>query len=334
MPDAMQNQKFDILVDCVVDQEVRLYLEEARKCFFAGAYNASVVMAWCGTILYFRKVVMRFGVDFFAYQLSVPETGKTTRLEEDVFNSWKRQIIERGLRVVNDQKLLEACKRMGIVVPEKVQIQFRERRNVFAHPDLEFATPEEALELVSLGREVYERSVETEFITNPAALIEYAKQTTDHHDVEQVSSYLKAPENDVLNCAHRILDAFIVDEDANPDVLIILWRALWNHLDEERKESLWRHIEQELQIILETPSSLRTPEEFANFIVWPSLDQEHEARDRIGMLYVEWFERLLQEDELRGSDMDLARQLLQYLPESQRERLRTVLREMMRRYTE
>jgi hypothetical protein len=69
-------------------------------------------------------------------------------------------------------------------------------------------------------------------------------------------------------------------------------------------------------------------------IVWPAPDAECPPRDRIGELFVTWLEGLVQSGQFKAEDMDLARELRQYLPSYLRERLNYVLQEMARRYVE
>jgi hypothetical protein len=332
VPDTTLLQGFDAIVNSAVEVDVRRYLEEARKCFGADANNAAVVMAWCGVILYFRKVVEKFGFDFLAYQRWVIDIGQQTETHpEDALNNWKSRIIEKSWEGVSDRQLLEACARMKLDLPERVWGEFRIKRNAFAHPDMEFSTPEEALELVKSGREVFNRRAQTELLAEIADLFAYAKQTTDSTGVQQAAYCLNASDNDVLESAHRVLDAFTKEREASQEGLIALWEALWRRLDDGRKGSLWKHIEQELQDVLDDANPLRSPEEMARFIVWPDPGTEHEGRDRIAEMYVAWLEHRVSDNEFINADMGLARDLRQHLPEPWQERLQCALEEMIRR---
>lgn len=330
MPDTTLLQEFDAIVDSAVEPDVRRYLEEARRCFGAGANNAAVIMAWCGIILYFRRVVERFGFDFLAYQRWVIDISEET-CPEDAFNNWKSSIIQKQWRGVSDHQLLEACERMQLDMPGEVKSEFRVKRNAFAHPDMEFAAPGEALELVRSGLEVYKRRVETAHLTYIVDLFAYAKQTTDSAAVQQAVYCLNASNNAVLECAHDVLDDFTVDREASQEGLTALWEALWKRLDEGRKESLWKHIVRRLQDVLDDPDSFRSPEELARFIPWPDPGTEHKGRDRIGEMYVAWLENRVSDDEFINADIGLARDLRQHLPEPWQERLQSALEEMIRR---
>ena len=323
-------QEFDAILNSIAEADVRRYFEEARRCFTAGASSAAVVMTWCGVVLYFRRIVERFGFDFLAYQLWAIDISQEERLE-DAFNNWKCPIVEKRWQRVNDQQLLEACKRMGLQVPERVQVEFRIKRNALAHPDMEFVTPEEALELIRSGQEVYSRRVENEQLTDIDGLFAYAKQTTDGAAVKQTADHLNVTDDDALQYAHRALDAFTKDEEASQEGLAAFWGALWDRLHEQGKESLWRHIERELQVILDDPVSLRTPEDMAGFIIWPDLHAEHKSRDKIAKMYLAWLEDRVNTDEFIDADMVLARDLRDHLPEPWRERFQRVLEEMIRR---
>jgi len=241
VPDTTLLQEFDAIADSAMEPDVRRYLEEARRCFGAGANNAAVVMAWCGVILYFRRVVERFGFDFLAYQRWAIDISEETH-SEDAFDKWKSSIIQKQWRGVSDHQLLEACKRMKLDVPGEVKSEFRVKRNAFAHPDMEFATPGEALELVRSGLEVYKRRVETAYLTDIVDLFAYATQTTDSAAVQQTVHFLNASDNAVLEYAHKVLDAFTDGRGTSQEGLTALWEALWKRLDEGRRESLWKHI--------------------------------------------------------------------------------------------
>ena len=322
-------QELDAILNSVAEADVRRYLEEAQRCFSARASNAAVVMAWCGVILYFRRVVERFGFDFLAYQLWAIDISQEERLE-DAFNNWKCPIVEQRWQRVNDRHLLEACKRMGLQVPERVQVDFRIKRNALAHPDMEFVTPEEALELVRSGQGVYSQHVKNERLTDIDGFFAYAKQTTDGAAVKQVVDHLNVTDDRTLQYAHRALDAFTKDEKTSQEGLVAFWGGLWDRFDERQKESLWRHIEQELQVVLDDPDSLRTPEDMAQFIIWPDPRAEDRGRDRIAGMYVVWLEGRVSNNEFINADMGLARDLRLLLPDHWQERLQRVLEEMIK----
>jgi hypothetical protein len=328
MPNTTLIREFDVIVNSGAEDDVRRYLEEARKCFIAGANNATVVMAWCGVILYFRRVIEKFGFDFLAYQIWAMEVSQATS-PEDAFDNWKRPIVEQGWKEVKDWSLLQACERMGLDAPEKVQVEFRKKRNAFAHPDLKFTTAKKALELVKYAREIYSRRVQDAYLENLATLFSYARQTADGPAVEQIARYLRVSDNNALEYAHKVLDAYVQDEEASSEGLTRLWNVLWNSRDERRRESLWKHIERELQAVLDDDSrALRRPEDLVEFIVWPDPFAEHEARDRIAEKCITWLEDRVSNDEIIDEDWVLVRRLRQHLSGPLRERLLSVLQEM------
>ncbi len=332
MPNTTLIQEFDAIVSSVAEDDVRRYLEEARKCFAAGANNATVVMAWCGVVLYFRRVVERISFDFLAYQLWALDISQERKEKpEYAFNNWKRPIIENKWQKVGDLQLLKACARVGIRVADQVRgSEFRIRRNALAHPGMEFVTPEEALDLVKSGQDVYSHSVRDERFGDIVNLFTYAKQTTDDQAVEQAARYLSAPDDDILEYAHKVLNAFTGSEDASVEGVTGLWKALWSRLDDGRKKSLWKQIERKLQAILDDPEAPRRPEDLARFVVWPDPFAEHKARDRIAEMYITWLEDRVSNDEIIDDDMVLARGLRQHLSGPLRERLQRVLEEMIK----
>jgi hypothetical protein len=163
MPGPVLLSRVEAVLQSACEPDVCHYLDEAYKCFRAEAYNAAVVMAWCGVIAYFRLLVSQIGVPFLAYHcwaLKQKEKDDQGR-ELESFDRWQ---VDFNLREVPDRNLLEALERMRLVQASDL-IVFRQRRNSFAHPDNEFASEQEAVELIEMANPVYCRVVSRERIS-------------------------------------------------------------------------------------------------------------------------------------------------------------------------
>jgi len=318
MPDEALRQRFEAVVNSAAEPLVRQYLEEAYRCFVAEAFNAAVVMIWNAVAYYLRQVVESISVAFFQHN----------------YRALHNQNPPDELWRINDNLFMQACNRAGIlsdVIPALDRP--RDRRNHCAHPSGIFVSVDEALELAeSIGHVVSHRVAE-ERLTNPAILREFARNASEP-DAEGIAKWVR--EDLCPQLAHDLLMIFERNDDVT-DVsgIIGLWRGLWNRVDEATRQHLWDHIERIVQNMLcDLDRALRTPEELVRLIVWPAPDAECPPRDRIGELFVTWLEGLAQSGQFRAVDMDLARELRQYLPPSLRERLQAALQEMSRRYAE
>jgi hypothetical protein len=180
---------------------------------------------------------------------------------------------------------------------------------------------------------VISRRLADERLTDPAILREFAR-TASESDGEAIALWVQ--EDLCPQLAHDLLTIFERDDEVtNVSGVIGLWQGLWNRVDEATHQRLWNRIERIVQNTLsDVDPALRTPEELVRLIVWPAPNVECPPRDRIGGLFVTWLEGLAQSGQCRAVDMDLARELRQYLPSSLRERLQAALQEMTRRYAE
>lgn len=315
-------QCFDAVVKSTREDTVCRYLEEARRCFAAEAYNGAVVMTWNAVACYLRQVVEAIGVALFRYNYYAMQA------EEPPIELWR----------INDSLMIQTCKRMGIL-PGVLQglDDLRIFRNSCAHPTGVFASDKEAVEFVENIYGCVSRSVNDERLAGIAVVLEFIKMTGEQ-DGKAIARWVK--EDLRLQLAHDLLTIYLSDDADIEDAsgIIGLWRELWSEIEDLRKGSLWNRLESAVREVLEAAANEeltpRTPEELIQLIVWPRPDAMCEPRDRIGALYVEWFESRVQRNILRGADMDLARNLRHDLPDSFRNRLQIVLQEMGRRMIE
>jgi hypothetical protein len=318
MPEEALRQRFEAVVNSATEPLVRQYLEEAYRCFVAEAFNAAVVMIWNAVAYYLRQVVESISVAFFQHNY------RALHDQNPPDELWR----------INDNLFMQACNRAGIlsdVIPALDRL--RDRRNHCAHPSGIFVSVDEALELAESIGHVVSRRVAEERLTNPAILREFARNASEP-DAEGIAKWVR--EDLCPQLAHDLLTIFERNDDVT-DVsgIIGLWRGLWNRVDEADRQRLWDRIERIVQNTLrDVDGALRTPEELVRLIVWPAPDAECPPRDRIGELFVTWLEGLAQSGRFKAVDMDLARELRQYLPSYLRERLNYVLQEMARRYVE
>jgi hypothetical protein len=311
-------QRFDTVVQSANELLVRQYLEEARCCFAVEAYNGAVVMAWNAAARYLRQVVKAISVVLFVHNYRVL-FGQDPPTE-----LWR----------INDNMFIQTCQRMGVLNEVISGLDsLRNRRNDCAHPSGLFVSAEEAVELVESSRNLVSRRIADERLTNLAILREFVK-SAEERDSRDLARWIQ--DNLCPQLAHDLLTILLRDDEVqDASVIISLWRGLWHRLKDDQREHLWNRLERAIPTILQDDgAALLTPEKLVQVIVWPPSDEIHEARDRVGRLYIEWFETLVQEGEFRALDMDLARELRQHLPEPLRGRLQTVLEEMMRRYTD
>lgn len=318
-------QRFKTIVQNAFEPVVKKYIEEAQRCFSAGAYNGAIVMIWNATVYYLQQVVKAI----------------STALFEHCYQILRGEGLPSKLWHVNDSIFVQTYQRMGLLQEEaagKVN-KLHNCRNECAHPSGIFVSVDEVMELAEVAHELISRRVSEERLCNKAVINEFikkaSKQKTSRQEGETLAPWIR---NDLcLQLAHDLLTIFLQDDEEISDLSCIfgLWHRLWGRLDNTQKGTLWNRLEQKVvPAVLREEVSTRTPEDLTHLIVWPSPNEEHETRDKIGKLYIEWFEMKVQENNFRGIDIDLAHNLKQHLPAPLRERLQSILEEMIRRYEE
>lgn len=309
MPDPTLLQRFDAVVQAVAEPEVRPYLEEARRCFAADAHNGAVVMAWCGVAGYMRLVVGRMGCDFFAYHY------RKLWAESPPGELWH----------VNDSRFQQTCERMGVLGGFATQLgQFRDRRNMLAHPSGEFVSQDEALGLLESASPLLARRADYERIVTPIAVREYVSAIDERCDAEALAKWVD--ETKRLETAHIVLSAFLDNEDASASGCVGAWRAFWGLLDEVERESLWARLETAVHDAVDR-RGWRLPQEIEGFIVWPA-DPNHAYGNSLAEIFLTWLEAMLATNEFSGADLDFARKLRDRVPQCQRERVGAVIQQM------
>ena len=319
MPDETLRRRFEVVVQSTNEPMVHRYLEEAYRCFVAEAYNGAMVMVWNAVAYYLRQVVGTISMPLFEYNYTILHKQKPPA------ELWR----------INDNLFVQTCRRMGVLCDVIDCLErLRNCRNACAHPSGIFVSPDETVELTEGIRNVVSRQVTDEFLTDAAILREFVR-TASEQDGTAIARW--AQDSLCRQLAHDLLTIFSRnDEVKDISGIVGLWRELWSRLDDPSRQRLWDRIERIVQPVLQGGEevALRTPEELVRLIVWPHPDDEHQPRDRIGQIFVEWLERLGHSGEFREVDMALARGLRQHMPAFLRERLHAALQEMTRRYAE
>ncbi len=317
MPDPALARRIAAVVETTCEPDVRRYLEEAYKCFMAEAYSAAVVMAWNAVACHMRHVVEKIGEAFFAYHYSAVHKGNPPK----------------SMRDVHDSHLVTTCKRMGVLPSDPVHIAvdtLRNRRNDCAHPTGLFASEEELVDLLDKLC-IYLRQSVSDVRLSPQAALEFIMdEEQNEQEILQIVAWVH--ESHCEQLAHHMLTMFLTNEDVDTSRLEVLWKRLWERVDDEGRRHLWVRLEHAVQQALDDENRLRTPEDLLALIVWPSPEDSHEVRDCIGELYLSWLEKRLEQNDFAERDMKLARELRQYLPANLRTRANTLWQEMIRRY--
>jgi len=325
MPDPVSLSRVECVVQSACEPNVRRYLDEAYKCFRAEAYNAAVVMAWCGVIAYFRLLVSQIGVPFLAYHYWALKRKNDHESEHGSFDQWQ---VDFNLKEVPDRNLLEALQRMHLVEVSNLAV-LRQRRNSFAHPDNEFASEQEAVGLIETANVVCHRTVSRERISHLADVVGYAKATSDKLAAQRIGWWIE--DTSCLELAHGVLTAYLYDEEANVAGLLGLWYGLWWRLTEQQTASLWDRLECAVEDAVGNLSILRSLYDLTDLVIWPRPDTENKSRDRIAEIYIAWLENRVSTNEFGGPDIDLARRLRQHLPCNIRQKLQIIVEDMKRR---
>ncbi len=313
-------QRFKTIVQSAFEPVVRKYIEEALRCFSARAYNGAIVMIWNATIYYLHQVVETISFALFEHSYQILH-GKRPPNE---------------LRHINDSLFVQTYQGIGLLQEEAADRvnKLRDCRNYCAHPTGRFFSADKVMELSEIAYEFISRRITEECLCNIAVIKEFIK-TANKQEGETLAPWIQS--DLCLQLAHELLKIFLQDDEEVSDLsgIMGLWHQIWERLDNAQKGTLWDRLEQKVvPAILSEGISPYTPEDLTRLIVWPSPDEEHETRDKIGKLYVEWFEIKVQEDNFRSVDIDLARNLRQHLSAPLRERLQSVLQEMIRRFAE
>jgi len=328
MPDATLSQRFEAVVQSAQEPLVHRYLEDALRCFDTGVYNGAVVFAWSAVACYLRLVVEEVGIDLFKYSYrDLYKINPTSDL-------WR----------INDKLFIQTCEKMGLRGGVVGRLdEFRLCRNECAHPHPTgiFKSADETLELVDGLSEVVSNRVADERLTGIDIVRDFIKNASEQ-DGAALAPWIQ---DDLCpQLAQKLLTAYLNPHDTeNLSGIKALWHPLWNRLDDTQRQHLWNRLENAVKNVLsddldDVPMDERsyvcTPEELAYFIVWPSPDEDHNMRDRIGEMYVTWFDGLVQNDMFCGADLDLGRWLRQYLPTPLEEQLQATLKDMTRRFVE
>lgn len=324
MPDAALLRRLETIVQSAYEPNVCRYLNEAYKCYKAETYNATVLMAWCAVIAYFRLLVSQIGVPFLAYHCWSPEfKGKDDKEGFQEFDQWQKGF---ALKEIPDRVLLEALEKMYLVKTSDLT-RFRQRRNSFAHPDNEFASEQECIELIEMAKDVYCRRIAQERVGPFADIVGYAAVTTDRLAVYEIGKWIE--DRDCLKLAHDTITAYLSNKGASVGGLLGLWQSLWPRLTDTN--TLWKRLEQVIVEATAGPDPY-APGELIDWIIWPEPGTENTPRDRIARRYIEWLENRVDNNEFEGADVNLARRIRQHLSVNMQQQLQNVIEEMKRRF--
>ncbi len=324
MLDPALHSRIDAVLQSTRESNARRYMEEARKCFNAEAYNAAVVMAWCGVVSYFHLVVSQM-YHYFAFHFGfVGDKSSKNRLRDE------RPKPPPELTRINDDILLQTWERMGMSFKVTEQLKaLRMRRNTFGHPSGVICSAKEATELIEAALPLLQRVANDEQIVDPIQVGAYLREAMEPADEEGlVALGARIHDDACLEVAHRLLSAYF----GEPRLRVCkLWKKLWERIGEQQRNDLWKRLEQAVHQAIEANSNLQ-PYDLIPLVVWPPVNEINQCRDNILDAYLGWLERLVAADEFGRGDRDFARDLMKYAPISRQARLETILEEMKRRF--
>lgn len=285
----------------VSELDVRRYLDEALKCFSAGAYDAAIIMGWSATIAHLIHQVNKIGLEVFqyAFRQAYPERKKLPDTPDDLVGD-------------DDRAFVQVCEQMRFLrVGSDNLHRFRERRNKSAHPNNTPADQSEAKRHLCLCLDVARHSVASVRIRDDALLVEYALRSGSSAEtiVDLIDSDFR------LSTATKLLDAYLSNSGPEYDALLGVWRQLWALLGEMERTELWRRLASEVVRVLKGRNDFRNGEELARLIVWPVPTQRNLYRDFIARRYVSDLKRKVQDGSFSSEDKKFALWLYERLPE-------------------
>lgn len=327
MPEAGQATAFEaiMLEACEIAPDIHPYLEEARRCFSAQAYNAMVVMVWCAVIarlLYEIKYV-----------------GGKPIFEPEYEAEYGRKPPD-DLKKVEDSKLIRVCKRLGLISEETENVLngCREKRNDCAHPSDVFVTEGDEVLL-------YLREISVALLSRPPQVpwnrITEIIRTDKVNLSDAQASYLASritPVEKAHEVMNQLLSAFITTDrfEVRRNILLV-WPRLGEVLIHQRKIQLMKRLAKELARFLgiriverdsdieehpidDIPSFELDATEVAELVFWEDVERNSWYQRWIYQYLVSEYERFASERSGRGIDAMVLRRLYEHASDEFRER--------------
>lgn len=282
------------------EPDVCLYLDQASKSFSAGAYDAAIVMAWSATIAHLIRVVNQIGLEVFqyAFRKEYPDRKKVPNGPEELAGD-------------DDKAFIQVCRQMRFLRVNKDDLhRFRARRHKSAHPASEFANRDEARQYLEICLQVVSLPAQEERILDDALLVDYALENGS--SAETIIG-LVHPEYR-LSAATRLLEAYLNNSGPEYDVLVSIWRQLWNLLTEPDRQALWPRLGDEAARALNGHNEFRSGEDIARFIVWPSPKEKNLHRDAIVERCIHYLKGKLRDGSFSDEDKEFSLWLYDKVP--------------------
>ncbi|MGB9879971.1 MAG: hypothetical protein ACPLRM_04340, partial [Anaerolineae bacterium] len=291
----------------VSEPDVRHYLDDAIKCFSAGAYDAAIVMAWSATIAHLVHQVNQIGLEVFqyAFRQEYPERKKLPNTPKDLVGD-------------DDRAFVQVCTQMRFLRVASDELhRFRDRRNNSAHPSQTLASEDDARRFLRLCLKVVRHPAQEVRILDDTFLVDYALKSGSSAEtiVELVHSDYR------VSAATKLMEAYLSNSESQYDALVGVWRRLWGLLTEADKQVLWRKLATEVIHALKGRNDFRNSEEIARFIVWPAPNEKHLYRDFIAGRYIHYLRSKVEDGSFSREDKEFALWLYERLPEEFRRQI-------------
>jgi hypothetical protein len=293
-------KEIEKVIQSLQEPEVCRYLDQASKSFSAGAYDATIVMAWSATVAHLIREVNQIGAEVFqyAFRKEYPDRRNPPSNPE-------------GLAGNDDKSFIQVCQQMRFLRVASADLhRFRERRNQSAHPTRTPANEDDARKCLALCLEVVSHPAQDVRILDDALLVDYALENGS--SAETIVG-LVHPEYR-LSAATRLLETYLSNSGPEYDPLVSVWRQLWNLLTEADKQALWPRLVDELARALDGHNEFRSGEDIARFIVWPSPDKEHLHRDDIVERCIHYLKSKVRDGSFSDEDKEFALWLYDRVP--------------------
>jgi len=117
-----------------------------------------------------------------------------------------------------------------------------------------------------------------------------------------------------LSAATKLLKAYLNNLGPEYDVLVSIWRQLWNLLTEADRQALWPRLGDEVARALNGHNEFHSGEDIARFIVWPSPNEKNLHRDAIVERCIHYLKGKLRDGSFSDEDKEFALWLYDKVP--------------------